>query len=468
MKKLFTLLLIVPLLTAALPAAAQEVETVGYANIWITVKAVPSDGGQVRASVLSSGLPAWKDVVEFQQTVEVGTIMGVNVILYNVYARTKNDYTFGGWYEDTDGDGQLDITIDQQLSEQEQFMVIAAVDDDIAIYATKLEASAGIKPATSQSTLFAYFTHGAKVAVSYHQGEDRGNCGSVFIDKTINAPGDQVTVRALPNDGFQFEYWQDASDMGNIVSRDNPYTFTVEGGERLYAYFTAIDAPVVNLPEEGGFSVTTFDGPWVMTDDARRAGAMVLVMEAEDLVRTADGKTFLDMTKEESHFDIAQANKMPTIIYGKGAVRFAYKLDYGYARKSSREALVQWSTARGTNVKGENLYVYAFRPDLGAFVTIGNSDLMLNPEVSTTISVPSNTAYFKMDAFDLVDDQGNIPTVIGLSPETFDKAMSGIEDTPTANVKSIVPAIYDLQGRRVQGKPNKGLYIIDGKKHSVK
>ncbi len=338
----------------------------------------------------------------------------------------------------------------------------------IPIYATKAEASAGTKPAASQSTLFAYFTRGAKVAVSYHQGEDRGNCGSVFIDKAVNAPGDQVTVRALPNDGFQFEYWQDASDMGNIVSRDNPYTFTVGGGERLYAYFTAIDAPVVNLPEEGGFTVMIFDGPWVMTDDARRAGEMVLVMEAEDLVRTADGKAYLDMTKEESHFDVAQGNSMPTIIYGKGAVRFAYKLDYGYARKNTREALVQWSTARGTNVKGENLYVYAFRPDLGAFVTIGNSDHMLNPEVSTTISVPSNTAYFKMDAFDLVDDQGNIPTVIGLSPETYDKVMYGIEDTPTANAQSSAPAIYDLQGRPVQGKPNRGLYIIDGKKHSVK
>jgi hypothetical protein len=111
---------------------------------------------------------------------------------------------------------------------------------------------------------------------------------------------------------------------------------------------------------------------------------------------------------------------------------------------------------------------YAFSYSGLTFVTIGNSDQMLNPEVSTTISVPSNTAYFKMDAFDLVDDQGNIPTVIGLSPETYDKVMDGIEDTPTANAQSSAPAIYDLQGRPVQGKPNRGLYIIDGKKHSVK
>ena len=28
--------------------------------------------------------------------------------------------------------------------------------------------------------------------------------------------------------------------------------------------------------------------------------------------------------------------------------------------------------------------------------------------------------------------------------------------------------VYDLQGRKVNGKPQKGLYIIDGKKHTIK
>lgn len=448
-------------------AMAQDSEIVGYANVWYTLKAAPEDGGQVCVTTTATGLKTWKSTVDYNQTVQVANMLYSNVIMFYIFARPKEGYAFSGWYQDADGDGVLDISKDVLLSNSEEFVVMAALDDDVTVYSTQAEAKNGTKPAESEPIVFAYFTRGAIVGLSYYQGEDYANCGSVFCDKPTNEPGDIVTVRALPTDGFQFEYWQTASSMGDIISRENPYTFTVQGGERLFAYFTAIDAPQVELPEEGGFAVLFLDAPWVMTDETMKAGTHILVMESEDLTR-ADGKIFLDMSKEESHIDIGQQSGAPTIIYGKGTVRFAYKMSYGFARKAASEFLVRWSGSKGTTVRGDNLYIYAFREDLGAFVTIGNTDQMLNPDAPTSFSVPANLAYFSISAFEVVDDNGNIPPVIGLSPETYDLAMTGIDDLHPSPV-SIQPSsliMYDLQGRAMQnGKVSKGIYILNGRKY---
>lgn len=456
------------LMAASIPTQAQDVELVGYTNVWTRLQATPDGGGQVCATTTANGLKTWKGTVDFQQTVQVGSILGTNVTMFYAFARPTDGYTFVGWYDDTDGNGLFDPSIDEQLDTAEEYIVIDVLGDDAAVYTTQAEAKSGTKPTAVQHTIFAYFTHGATIGVTDYQGDglNGAQCGSVFVDKPVNEPGDVVTARALPNDGFQFEYWQSKSSKGDIVSRENPYQFTVQGGERLYAYFTAIDAPRVELPAEGGFAVLDLAGPWVMTDESMKAGAHILVMEAEDLTRTADGKTYLDMSREESHIDIGQASGLPTIVYGKGTVSFAFKMTYGYARKQTSDALVHWSGASGATVKGENLYIYAFRPEVGAFIAIGNTDQILNPTAATTFRVPARQAYFSMSAFDLVDSQGNIPAIIGLSPETCDQALAGIDDAqrPTLNVQHM----YDLQGRQLRQLPRRGLYISGGKKFLIK
>lgn len=463
---------IAALLGLVTTATAQDISTdiVGYANIWHSVQAAPSGGGEVRASAVSNGLPIWRSVFDFNQTVPVGQMIDTYTIMYYIYARPAADYTFAGWYEDTNGNGVLDLDTDQLMSVDSESVMMDVLPDGYAVYATQAEAKNGTKPSAPQATLFAYFTHGATVGISYYQDNalEHANCGSVFCDKPINEPGDVITVRALPNDGYQFEYWQSESSMGDVISRENPYTFAVQGGERLFAYFKAIDAPSFDLPEEGGFRVANLNASWVMTDESRKAGAHILVLEAEDLTRTADGKVFLDMSKEDVLIDIAQRDNLPTIIYGKGRVDFAYKMTYGVARKITRDALVRWSGDRGTAVKGENLYIYAFREDLGAFIAIGNTDMMINPDAPTTFNVPASLAYFSMSAFDLVDDYGNIPVAIGLSPETYDQAIAGVEEVTVATGPFASLPVYDMTGRRLKAQPQRGLYIVGGKKYFAK
>ena len=424
---LAALLLSVFSLFAVQRASAQdELEIQGYANVNITVKAAPAAGGRVFPFNQEATLKSWRTEWNFKQPVAVGSMFGSTFTLLFLYANpaTADGYIFGGWFLD-DGDGVFDATKDELLSEESEYMMMASLGEDATIYSTQAEAKNGTFPAQPTDLIFAYFTRGARVSMSVNQDDDmeiHAACGSVWISKPVNEPGDQVTVRAIANDGFQFEYWQDASSMGNIVSRDNPFTFTVQGGEHLYAYFTAIDAPYFDLPEEGGFVVADIGQPWVLTDESMKAGAHVLVMESEDLTRTADGKIYLDMSKEDAHIDVAQTLGRPSLIYGKGRVRFAYKLGYGMARKSY--PLVHWSGSQGVNVTGDVVYVYVFVPALGAFVQFGTTD-EFHPSYAEKVFVPANQAYFTMSAFDLTDDEGNIPLVIGLSPETYDRGLAG-------------------------------------------
>ena len=65
--------------------------------------------------------------------------------------------------------------------------------------------------------------------------------------------------------------------------------------------------------------------------------------------------------------------------------------------------------------------------------------------------------------------QGNIPTVIALSPETLDKAIATAIESPqieTLEVKG--QKIYTLSGVEVKSTDQKGIYIINGKKVLVK
>ena len=79
-------------------------------------------------------------------------------------------------------------------------------------------------------------------------------------------PGTRVTFTATALDGFQFDYWKNAS--GTKVSTENPYTITVTGNTALTAVFkplaTEVDISVSILSDSYGTVVlddsTTFSG----------------------------------------------------------------------------------------------------------------------------------------------------------------------------------------------------------------
>ena len=478
MKKTFTLFTLATLLTNVFTlisnsAKAQDMEQVGFANVYIKVISTPSGAGTACMTVDDSGLKQYRESYEFKQTLPVylmsmevnGKTGAVLFTTYYLYAKAADGHIFNGWYNDTNKDGQLDKALDEHISDNSTYIVTAIIEDDTEIYTTKAEATAA-GFAAEPDIIFASFTSGAMVTTSYYQDADHANCGSVFIDKESNEPGDVVTVRAIPNDGFRFEYWEDSQLMGNVISTENPYTFTVEGGEKLYAYFTAIDAPSVELPEEGGYAAFCPNAPWVMHDEAMKNGAHILVLEQEDLVKTADGKIYLDSEKEDVLVDLAQQNGLPTIVSGKGTVRFAYKFLYGMQR--SKEPLVRWSGDNGVTLTGENFYFYTFNDDLGAFIQYANTDLNLNPNASTRVTIEPQKAYLWMSAYDLADDNGNIPAVIGLSEATYDAAFAGIEGVKIDTFEVNGQKIHTISGVEVQSTGEKGIYIINGKKVLVK
>lgn len=458
--------------------AQDDLGVIGYTNIWVDIKAAPQGGGKVFANTQQSVTKLWRDQISFKQPVGVAELMGANVTVMFLYAQpaTADGYAFAGWYYD-DGDGELDIAKDEYLGADLEYYLLSALADDAVIYDTQAAARNGQQPSQPDGTVFAYYTRGATVGLAYYQDDAplHANCGTVYVSKPVSEPGDEVTVRALPNDGFQFEYWADAQLMGDPVSRENPYTFTVQGGEKLYAYFTAIDAPEYDFPEEGGYKTIQVNQTWVLSDEALKAGAVSLGLAKEDLMRTDDGKVYLDQTAEDARYDVTFWQGTPTILYGKGKVRFAYKMQYGFSR--GNDPLVKWS-GNGTTVSSEITYVYVFIDELGAFIQIGNTDTFVNPNAPTSIKVPAGVAYIAIPAFDLTDDEGNIPTVIGLSPETYDRGVAGRDhalDVLTAldGVRSGSRTIrgqkvYTLSGVEVQQTAERGVYIVNGKKVIIK
>ena len=478
MKKYFTLNFAALLLSAVALCTPQqtiaqdeEVEVVGYVNVFVKVKAAPQGGGQVFPFYQDSSVRVWRDEWDFKQPVPVGSLFDVHFAMLFLYAKPSGDYTFAGWYQDN-GDGVFDIGSDGFLSADDTYVYMTALDDDVTVYDTRVQAQNGEKPAEASDVIFAYFTRGATVGMSYYQDDEylhRGNCGSVWISKPVNEPGDQVTVRAIPNDGYHFAYWQDASRLGNIISTENPYTFTVQGGEHLYAYFMADDAPEIDLPEEGGFAAVSFYDTWTLSDESIKNGATVVFVEAEDMTRTDDGKVYLDMSKELAQSIYSQWRYAPSIVYGKGKVKFAYKIGIGIA-----DELLKWSGNKGVTLSGDVIYVYVFVPELGAFIQYGTTD-DFNDNYTLSVKVPANMVYFTMSAFDLTDDYGNIPTVIGLSPETYDKGVEG-RDAALASLLTGIDGVqmgtatlngrkvYTLSGVEVKTTAERGVFIVNGRK----
>ena len=236
MKKnlLTTLTALMALLAPATISAQENGEITGYVNAWIDIRVAPEGAGQVAYALTPTALKTWGGSKSYNAPLTTFSLMGSDIIALQLYARpvADNGYSFAGWYLDN-GDGVLNIEEDEFLDDNDEYYFMSALPDDVTLYDTQAAALNGVKPSQVQDVIFAYFTNGAVCGVSYYQDDEytfHGNCGNVWSSKPANVPGDEVTVRALPNDGFHFEYWSDAFFRGEPVSRENPYTFTVKGG----------------------------------------------------------------------------------------------------------------------------------------------------------------------------------------------------------------------------------------------
>lgn len=486
------------ILTACCAAAsAQEMgEVQGYANVFIRVQAVSpsaSDNQQVWISANNSGLQTWKTTVDFKAALPVYM---ESVFFFGTARDKSNTYEFGGWYVD-DGDGVFDIEKDLFFSDTKEaaylYFPVEELTGSSEYYETETDAkNATDKPTEPQALIWAYFSNSALVGLA----DDVRAVGEVSIDKPVNNPGDVVTVTATPKAGYQFEYWKTMSDSQifnsekTIVSTDNPYTFTVEGGERFYAYFSAINAPMVHFPAEGGWKAMAFDKPWIIHEQCD--GAFAYNIGIEDLVRGDDGPYFsyenptvdnaiIDMTQYYQEL-FGDRNATATLLYGKGDVRFVCPsmTSDGYLLPYAREgSLLFWSGKKGYTIQDKdhyyNYHVYRFYDNMEGFFEIGSTDEFAYDDpndVPSSVSVPPECAYIKLSPYDLSDlglinDDGSIPSIIALSEKAFEPFV----ENPTGIDKPVVREhnlgsmkVYTLSGMQVRATNQPGIFIVNGKK----
>ena len=492
MKKLFTLTLTAALLLLSAPAMAQDIgEQVGYANVFARVQVVTAGSGRVSITPPSGGLENYKETVDFQRPLPVASIL--EIVYFNGKSRATEGYTLGGWYLDN-GDGIFDINNDELLSTDTQPLFFFTIDQlglsSNDIYETEAQANAATEPAQPQILIWALFTNGATAECDYKMGMGTYDfkMGSVHIDKPVNQPGDVITVTAIPNEGYQFEYWKTGyssqwgeANPNTVVSRDASYTFTVQGGEKLYAYFSDKKAPVIEFPEEGGWYIGSFEGSWVLHELSDAYVYIPTLTEVDEngqlhfnLITDSEGRSYFDTDDVYGHYDntLKFRNVTPgygneaTLIYGKGTVRFTHDTS-SYQSYDRAGNLLQWSGSKGYTFRDPNFmgyHIYAYRPDVAAFFKIGTTDLLYE-NATSSVYIPSNTCYINVEAIQIADpNTGFIPDVIALSPEGYTQAVTAIKDAKTAEAGASNTRMYTLSGVEVKAPSKKGLYISNGKK----
>ncbi len=478
MKNIFTQITL--FLLALLPAnslRAQDIGSLqGYTNVYIRFKTAIEGTGKVSVTPPTGGLDTYKEVFDFQRTLPVA----INSVYFNVKVRAENG-NFVGWYLDN-GDGVFDMLTDELINNEDKVspmfipLSILGIDDE-TLPATEAEAQQAAKPTQPQALIFAFITNGASATIDNSQE----SCGTVEISNPLNKPGDVVTIKAIPAEGYKFEYWKTAygsqfynGHKDTSVSKDAEYTFTVKGGEQYYAYFSEIDAPTLQFPEEGGWMATSFNTTWFLHE---LSDAFIYNPILSDVKTNAEEQSYMNLDDEDALYDNTRKyitaergyGNNATLIYGKGTVRFTHRSpNLGFDRANN---ILEWSGPKGITINDKNndfgYHVYVFNNSLGAFIKLGTTDLFVDANAPKSITVPRDCCYICLEGYDIADpNSGYIPDIIGMTPEAYNNAVSGIATTKNDVAAQRPVTIYDILGRRVANsqRHNGKLLIVNGKK----
>ena len=94
--------------------------------------------------------------------------------------------------------------------------------------------------------------------------------GAVSGDVHKYTSGTEVTIKAFPNKGYQFDRWEDAN--GEVLSTSASYTFTINTDMAVYAVFSALEnykADLVSFPGAEGWGRFTTGGRMVDSRGAK-------------------------------------------------------------------------------------------------------------------------------------------------------------------------------------------------------
>lgn len=158
---------------------------------------------------------------------------------------SKDGLYFLGWFEKPGAE----LTREEVHSGKFKF-TDTAITEDKTLYAAWYQGFYGATYDLSAATPKYAQTGGRATFTSTYQQMSPGS-GHVWWDYSI-VQGSQVTVTAIPAEGSRFVGWasgtldsndnmpDDPSSLGDIVSTDNPYTFTFDGRTALAALFEEI------------------------------------------------------------------------------------------------------------------------------------------------------------------------------------------------------------------------------------
>ncbi|MBE6260302.1 MAG: hypothetical protein E7107_05680 [Prevotella sp.] len=158
-----------------------------------------------------------------------------------ISAQTNPGYVFAGWY----------INDELKGTDASQFKFMTG-ESDMTVVAKFKQLAA--------STL---------VLAVRSDCEGRGTVGVTPVGTTTESgykytAGTQITVKAIPNKGFCFDYWEDAN--GKQVSTNANYTFNIDSDVMLYAVFSKLEnynADLISFPGCEGYGRFTTGGRMV-------------------------------------------------------------------------------------------------------------------------------------------------------------------------------------------------------------
>ena len=164
-----------------------------------------------------------------------------------ISATSNPGYEFAGWYIDdelkgTDASSFKFMTAESNMTVVAKFNALAACHLTLAVKAGN---------------------------------EDKGTVSVIPLGTSTEqgykyTSGTEVTIKAFPNKGYQFDRWEDAN--GEVLSTSASYTFTINTDMAVYAVFSALEnykADLVSFPGAEGWGRFTTGGRMVDSRGAK-------------------------------------------------------------------------------------------------------------------------------------------------------------------------------------------------------
>lgn len=294
----------------------------------------------------------------------------------------------------------------------------------------------------------------------------------------VSNNGNYIGISTSYPHGF-YVGWNYVTDEGNqtLIKEVEGEEFNPEAALALIATYEAEleKAQKVNLITPANnkvYTITTatrggwaYDAAYTYSSTNEETQETTSFSGAECLVSSNVAGISENLPEENKQFAILTSEAGHTYIYNVAAKKFVGIFGEGGEDSQSGASLTDIPTTKETvlieNYKNSTAYPY--------LIAVGERQIAISNQYVALGGIIS----FWNDA----TDEGNQYLIKEVEGVEFDatEALATIKSYETAtgihsatNENAKANAIYDLTGRKIVGKPSKGIYVIDGKKTIVK